>query len=433
MVFARVILILATMLLGISTTQSAARLPEAAVVAGTVREPDGAPVGGARVELRRPSPLGREITSLTVTNADGSFRIETVAPGEYYARVSRAGFVGAYYSKDQQPVDSPGDILDIAPAATIRLTFMLLRAGAISGRVIDPFGLPAVRAEVSAVAVRQRKGSSVFDEWVPSLPTDVDGSYRLGGLAPGEYRVVARLADMRSAPLGASDGPTRILRPTYHPAAITAEDAGVVSVKSAMETPGIDIAMHLHPSYRIKGQILGLPEGASVSMSITSADVAVSPVVTPTGAFDSLDELPAGRYQVIARITGRPPEPTLWAKAEVTVTGNIDGLFLPLQRTSTVTGLVVNAKGLPVPGVSVGLVPLESSFNLGGGVVATPSGKTSATGEFVIPDLFPGTYRVIVTSAGSAEKVETSLNGDLLANGRFEIRQSVSGLTIRIR
>lgn len=428
--------IVAAVLLGSGSAQSPKPPPAMAVVAGSVREPDGSAVSGARVELRRRSDsFSAAPTPFTVTNPDGTFRIDGVSPGAYHVSVSRPAFVRTYYSKNQKLVDNPGDLLEVPAGGTIRLNFVVLRAGAISGRVIDPFGQPAVRAEVIASAVHQRSSSGGFDTYVPPLTTDVDGSYRLGGLEPGEYRVVAKLADMRAAPFGSSDGPTKILKPTYHPSTTAPEDAGLVAVTAGVETSGVDITMQLHPTYRITGQILGLPEGARVSISISSSEDRFTPTVTATGTFDSLEQVPAGRYEVIVRTTGRPAGPNLWAKADIVVSRNIENLVLAMQGTSTVTGLVVNAKGLPAENVSVGLIPLESSFNQGGGAFAIPSGKTNATGEFVITDLFPGSYRVIVTGTQTEFRTEASLTGTPLSDNTFEIPpgQSVSGLAIHIR
>jgi hypothetical protein len=56
-------LIVAAMLLSSGNTQSPSRPFELAVVTGTVREPDGSSVSGAKVELRRPSDRANAIKS----------------------------------------------------------------------------------------------------------------------------------------------------------------------------------------------------------------------------------------------------------------------------------------------------------------------------------------------------------------------------------
>ena len=65
---------------------------------------------------------------------------------------SAARFVPTYYSKGPSPVDARGDHLELSAGSTTRMNFVLLQAGAVSGRVSNAFGLPVVRAEVSAVA-----------------------------------------------------------------------------------------------------------------------------------------------------------------------------------------------------------------------------------------------------------------------------------------
>lgn len=61
---------------------------QSTVVSGTVRDPDGAVLAGARVSLQRP---GGVIQSATETDKTGSFRLEA-APGSYALKVEAAGF-----------------------------------------------------------------------------------------------------------------------------------------------------------------------------------------------------------------------------------------------------------------------------------------------------------------------------------------------------
>jgi hypothetical protein len=432
MLIARTSIAVAACLLGTAWSQNTNRAAGIGVMTGTVRAADGSAVSGAKVELGELSFGWTSARLAAITSADGAYRIE-VREGEYYVGVSRAGFVPTFYSKGPSPVDGPGDLLGISAGSTARLNFVMVPAGAITGKVINAFGVPAVRAEVSAVALRQHSSSGPFNHYLPPLPTDVDGSYRLAGLAPGEYRVLARPRDRAPAPLGTSDGPMRMERPTYHPATIVLEDAAIVTVGSGAEVSGIDITMRLHPVYRLKGQIIGLPEGASISMTIRSADVLLSPAVAASGTFDSFERLPAGRYQVTAQTSGRPSGANLWASADVVVTRDVDDFLLPLQGTSTLTGMVLGVKDVPRPGIRVLMVPLDSPFRERA-VQAVPSGTTNAAGEFAVTDLFPGRYGIRAWASGELN-LEVWLSNVQLAHEIVEIPpgQSVSGLAIRIK
>lgn len=59
-------------------------------IAGTVRDPSGAPVEGAVVILTAPSPPHRDLAA--VTAATGAFGLGQLTPGSYTVAVNAAGY-----------------------------------------------------------------------------------------------------------------------------------------------------------------------------------------------------------------------------------------------------------------------------------------------------------------------------------------------------
>ena len=87
-----IVLLAALLMLGMSATPAMA---QKAVVEGHARaEEGGAPVQFALVRLVRAdaSPLPSETPPQGITNADGRYRFEDVAPGRYRVELLRIGF-----------------------------------------------------------------------------------------------------------------------------------------------------------------------------------------------------------------------------------------------------------------------------------------------------------------------------------------------------
>src|SRR5829696_3079109 len=59
-------------------------------ITGTVKDPDGAVVSGANVSLLH---TNRAVLGATATDAEGRFRLDRIAPGDYQLNVERSGFV----------------------------------------------------------------------------------------------------------------------------------------------------------------------------------------------------------------------------------------------------------------------------------------------------------------------------------------------------
>ncbi len=124
---------------------------QSATLSGRViDEGTGAPISSARVILFAQTPNAPTRPIQAVTDQDGRYTFEGVAPGQYRVDVQRSGLV---------PRANPGR----APAVTLAAgqvvddwNVPVQRGGAIAGRILDPFGEPLVDITVRAV---QRNGS----------------------------------------------------------------------------------------------------------------------------------------------------------------------------------------------------------------------------------------------------------------------------------
>jgi hypothetical protein len=172
----------------------------------------------------------------------------------------------------------------------------LTPVGSILGRVVDAGGSPLEGVSVEAI----RGGRAA-----QSGTTDDRGQYRIGGLAPGKYRVRAKLSEMPLPPEIRTDGTKEIhYAATYHPGVIEERAARRIEVGPATDVPGIDISLVPTPIVRAAGTVAGVPEGTkNVMLQVRKLDTSTGAQVKPDGSFE-IWRLDPGKYTLRANIFG---------------------------------------------------------------------------------------------------------------------------------
>jgi hypothetical protein len=228
-----------------------------------------APVERAHVVLHR-FVDGRSDLYGAMTNPGGHFLIGNLPPGAYTVTLERTGYV------DLNPQDSNQIALGSGEKKTA-LKLTLTPTGSIIGRVLDADGIP-----VEGMMVKSDSGTG---GWVIRT-TDDRGVFRIGGLAPGKYRVMAQPQSVPLPPEIRTDGTAEVhYSPTYYPSALSARDSSRVEVRAGVETTGVDIRLQRTPIVRVSGRVVGAPPGESnISVSMLDGNAGARP--RPDGAFE---------------------------------------------------------------------------------------------------------------------------------------------------
>jgi hypothetical protein len=156
--------------------------------------------------------------------------------------------------------------------------------GAISGRVVDEYGQPAVGIPVRVLTRIPVAGSARWATGVVAR-TDDRGIYDLPGLAPGPYVVgvpsvqssvlpgtsAASVIENGEAWLVLSDYPISSVRgraypPTYYPGTSDFRTAALIEIASAEERTGIDFSIRAVPTVVVSGRVVGPPEVVRASI-----------------------------------------------------------------------------------------------------------------------------------------------------------------------
>jgi len=144
---------------------------------------------------------GLPATFRAIVAADGSFRVPSLAPGNYLVRAEVAGAAaisatGARWALksamagSSDLADRPIAAVPGGPEVTGVVVSMTTRAAEISGRVIDAGNLPVTRYSIVVVSTEKTMWIS-NGRRVRAVQPATDGSFIVGALPPGEYAIAA--------------------------------------------------------------------------------------------------------------------------------------------------------------------------------------------------------------------------------------------------
>ena len=213
-------------------TPQAAPAQATGSITGLVRAADTlAPVPEARIAISGPG-----VREVTTADFAGRFTFSSLAPGVYRITIEKETFAFDF-------VRAPG--VKVVAGATTSVTFDLQRAGVIVGEVRDDRGNP--RSNVPVTAIRKIEGGTTTLPG-PQRTTNDLGEFRLDGLLPGEYVVLA------SPPAGRIT--TVVLMPTYYPATTEQKTASTVTVRPGEIAANVFITMTSAPAFEISGVVV---------------------------------------------------------------------------------------------------------------------------------------------------------------------------------
>lgn len=308
------------------------------------------------------------------TAADGTYRLEGLAEGEWIVQFSkpeafaRQLFSGAAWPEAATPVRVA------LGAITAGVDAALGAGGEIGGEVTGPAGEALDGAQVCAMPADGPNGNPTR-----CASTDVAGAFTIAFLDAGRYRV--QFSDYGKHLIAQYAGGV------YWPV-----QASTVKVSASGDTTGVDAQLHGGGSLSgtVRSEVSKAPLPAvQVCASRSAPEGEIVPglpdcVFTGAGGEYAFTELPPGEYAVSFSSPARefvPLRLSALVSAE-RATGGVDAALAP---GGGIAGEVTNGGGEAVAGISV------CAIHAG---VESGCAQTNQTGAFRIAELEPGSYQV---------------------------------------
>jgi hypothetical protein len=308
-------------------------------MSGTVTDDVGNPISGAQVWAGAYSGPGSYGSA--TTGADGTYTVGGLATGDYNVQACATGYVCEYYDNTLD-WDAATAVPVTEGENTPGINFSLRVEGTISGVVKDPDGDPIEGASLWACLDGPWKGGG-FCSWAS---THSNGTYTVGGLATGDYRVQACATGYVCE---------------YYDDTLDWNAATPVPVTEGENTPGINFSLRVEGT--ISGTVTDLGgspiSGASVTACSFEGDFCQSAWTLSNGAY-TIGGLATGDYRVQACATGyaceyynerlpwEDPDTVPVAQGE-----DIPDIDFSLSVEGTICGTVTDAFGSEVEGAGV--------------------------------------------------------------------------------
>lgn len=224
-----------------------------AVIRGRVVSADsGTPVRRAQVRAQAGELRANRLVS---TDAQGRFEFKDLPAGRWNLTASKAGYMTLRYG--QKRSFEAGTPIEIADGQVMeRADFALPKGAAIIGRIFDEFGDPVANARVQVMRYQTVQGQRRLTPAGGGDQTDDTGSYRIYGLAPGDYYVSATLRAGVGPFLDDSGNDTTSYAATYYPGTGSVTEAQRVTLGVGQELPNVNFALQAVRTVKITGTAL---------------------------------------------------------------------------------------------------------------------------------------------------------------------------------
>src|SRR5712692_4125580 len=334
-----------------SAQESASAVKGSSIAGMVVKEPGSQPLKKVLVQvIAEEQKQGGNYTAST--DADGHFHIENIMPGRYRLFLEKAGFVGV----NGRGLKSDTNVLTVqAGQSGEDLLFRMVPTAVISGRITDEDGDPM--SGVRIIAQKKKPGKATRESVGTDATNDL-GEFRLSGLFPGQYWIVAMpppdFRDYEQQPKKSSHGdnrdnsqPDNRYLTTYYPGTYDAMLASAVTLKAGEETP-INFTLVPARTYRVRGIVTGISavQKPAVELVSKAGESVHASEVGPDGWFEVRGVAP-GSY--VVRASAGTESQSLTARQDISVVAaNVEGLKLAPLPSFTLSGhLRIEGKATP--------------------------------------------------------------------------------------
>jgi hypothetical protein len=363
---------------GQELTDINATLVKGATISGKVTAPAGVDLGAVSVRVQPADPIDGFMPSFVQLSAEGTYRAAGLPAGSYTVEFSgyNSGALPQWYKNADSAAAATPVVVTEGQDFT-GVDAMLVKGASISGKVTMPAGMDPSRAYVYATS---ESGLGTGE----GSPVASDGSYKIGGLKAGSYKV--QFSTFGTGAL-----------PQWYKNAASAASATSVTVAAGQDVTGIDATLAKGAS--ISGTV-SVPAGVTPSQVTVVAyfddgRYAGNAMVTAAGTY-RLEALAAGSYKL--QFSGNSGALAQWynnassqetAQAVQAAAGqDISGINATLVKGASISGKVIVPAGTDASQISV------SAYRDGQTPTYVASAQVATNGTYRLVGLEAGTYKI---------------------------------------
>jgi protocatechuate 3,4-dioxygenase beta subunit len=269
-------------------------------------------LAGPETDMKSSATAGAQkaVSSATfTTDENGKFTFAGLQHGVYWLSASRNGYTSAEYG--QRGPHGSGIPITITAEQNLKTVMItLVQKGAISGRILDRNGQPAVRTIVQAFQYGYR-GTIPKRQLtqVQAATTDDEGNFRLVWLSPGAYIVgtsggtgiqvvmtsattivsAGTQAQVVRIPKGDGTFDEEASVPSYYPGTTVEDQATLVQVHEGETVSGIEFFVKFAPTHHVRGRITNtnsIPYDITFRWMKSNGPSSYFPLTSTDGSFD---------------------------------------------------------------------------------------------------------------------------------------------------
>ena len=390
---------------GADTSPAKIELRECWIAGRVIGATTGEPIPGLEIIL-----AGRDQPPPTTTDTEGRFQFGSLGAYRYGVSLSQqSGYVARM------------SIVDLRAAQKVTgIEIKAFKPTVVSGRVLDARRRPVDGVRVSVLSLGTVWGY-LPQSRLSVVETNDVGEYRITGIRPGRYRLLAEKTAVEIHPKMSDDNPDSQREPieadvsTFFPNSSSPEGGELFTIGVGQILEGMDITLAREKTVCVRSMVISADarNAAPVEIRLNAGGRnAVARGEIPRGSGFDVCGLGPGTYNLSAAVDGGTVEGR-YASQEFTVTKL--GVRLPdlnLQPLLRISGRlrIDDAQGDKVPLSGPVRVELMSSSGLGA-VGQELTAVVGQEGPFVIPAVYPTNYRLRVDPPAGFYVKSASMGG----------------------
>jgi hypothetical protein len=303
-----------------------------------------------------------------MTDADGRYEINGIPAGTYGIAATKPNYVRAAFGAER--VEGPGKRMTLTDGQVLdKIDIRLVRAGVITGRVVDEFGDPVTDVQVAPMRYQFIQGARRLMQTGRGGTTNDIGEFRIYGLSPGQYYVSATLRNFSMGPQDTANDRTGYA-PTYYPGTGNVAEAQRLTMAQGQTVSAINLTLLPIQTARVSGIVVdaqGRPmSGVGVNaIQGFGGGGFLGAQTSPDGRF-TISGLTPGEYTIRANLMGGQEQ----AAQALRIDGSdVTDLQLMVTKPSTIRGRIAfEAGGTPPKASTIRVTAMRAdSVVIGGG------------------------------------------------------------------